>query len=151
MMAAKTGGPAPGAAHAGRPVLRRWRELRAPERAGPRPGAPGLSALSCERALLERFLKALAANREQDPKLHAIRRLLLEDGWLEPGCILFSQYYDSAYWLAEQLSATLPDEPVGIYAGAWRSGLMQGGAFQRLPRDTLKAQVRDGEIRPRRP
>jgi hypothetical protein len=66
-----------------------------------------------ERALLERFLKALAANQEQDPKL----------------------------------SATLPDEPVGIYAGAGRSGLMQGGAFQRLPRDTLKAQVRDGEIR----
>ena len=76
-----------------------------------------------------------------------MRRLLLDDGWLELGCILFSQYYDSAYWLAEQLSSTLPDEPVGIYAGAGRSGLMQGGAFQRLPRDTLKAQVRDGEIR----
>lgn len=100
-----------------------------------------------ERTLLERFLKALAANQEQDPKLHAIRRLLLDDGWLTLGCILFSQYYDSAYWLAERLSATLPDEPIGVYAGAGRSGIMQGGDFQRLPRDVLKEQVRDGVIR----
>ncbi len=71
-----------------------------------------------ERALLERFMKALATNREQDPKLHAVRDLLLERGWLELGCILFSQYYDSAYWLAEQLSGLLPEERIGIYAGA---------------------------------
>ncbi|WP_295889059.1 phospholipase D-like domain-containing anti-phage protein, partial [uncultured Thiohalocapsa sp.] len=100
-----------------------------------------------ERTLLERFLKALAANQEQDPKLHAVRRLLLDDGWLALGCILFSQYYDSAHWLAEQLSATLPAEPIGLYAGAGRSGLIRDGELQRLPRDALKEQVRDGAIR----
>lgn len=100
-----------------------------------------------ERTLLERFLKALAANQEQDPKLHAVRRLLLDDGWLALGCILFSQYYDSPRWLAEQLSATLPAEPIGLYAGAGRSGLIRDGELQRLPRDTLKEQVRDGDIR----
>ena len=102
---------------------------------------------AAERQLLERFLKALAANRQQDPKLRAIRGLLLEQGWLDLGCIVFSQYYDSVRWLAEALTAALPDEPIGLYAGSGRSGLMQGGLFRPRQRDLLKDQVRDGEIR----
>ncbi len=100
-----------------------------------------------ERALLERFLKALAANQERDPKVLAVRRLLLEDGWADLGCIVFTQYFDSATWLAGQLTAKLPGEEIGVYAGAGRSGVMHDGVFTGTARDLLKERVRRGEIR----
>ena len=87
-----------------------------------------------------------------DPKYREVERILLrgaaETGpWLREGCIIFSQYYDSARWLGEKLSAQLPDEPIAIYAGAARSGVLRGGEFTRLGRDALKESVRVGDIR----
>ena len=74
-------------------------------------------------------------------------RLLRADGWLGEGCIVFSQFYDSVWWLANQLSAELPDEPVGIYAGANRSGVLRGGVFERRSRDALKDAIHRRELR----
>jgi superfamily II DNA/RNA helicase len=100
-----------------------------------------------ERAVLERFLRALEANQERDPKYRIVREQLLDAGWRELGCIIFSQYFDSVYWLAEQLTEEMPDEAIGIYAGAQRSGVMHSSVFTRSPRDLLKERVRTGEIR----
>ena len=105
-----------------------------------------------ERLLLERCLAHLRANTAEDPKYREVERILL-DGlpgtrpWIEDGCIIFSQYFDSAEWVAGKLSARLPDETIGLYAGAGRSGIFHGGAFSRQERDTLKEGVRTGEIR----
>ena len=111
-------------------------------------GADRLRALTDEeRGALLRLTQALEANRELDPKLAVVRRLLVDDGWLERGCIVFSQYYDSVRWLAGRLARELPDEAIGIYAGADRSGVMRGGRFDRAPRDALKDAVRRGEVR----
>ena len=73
--------------------------------------------------------------------------MLVDEGWLQRGCIVFSQYYDSVWWLAHQLTIELPDEPVGVYAGANRSGVMQRAIFERRQRDKLKDAVRAGEVR----
>ena len=100
-----------------------------------------------ERDELLRLERALDANRERDPKYTVVRRLLVDEGWLQRGCIVFSQYFDSVEWLAQQLATDLPDEPIGIYAGANRSGLMQGGTFERRQRDALKDAVRRGGVR----
>ena len=100
-----------------------------------------------ERALLERLAETLEAHAEQDPKRAAVLRLLRDDGWLAEGCIVFSQFYDSVWWLANQLSDELPDEPVGIYAGANRSGVLRGGVFERRSRDALKDAIRGRELR----
>ena len=100
-----------------------------------------------ERAILERFLKALEANQERDPKYAIVRRQLVDEGWLNLGCIVFSQYFDSVWWLAGQLSNELPDEPIGIYAGAQKSGILLGGNVSRRQRDDLKAEVRAGRLR----
>ena len=51
------------------------------------------------------------------------------------GCIVFSQYFDSASWLAERLSRRLPEETIALYAGAGKSGLYRGGAFTRIDRE----------------
>ena len=100
-----------------------------------------------ERDTLVRLTKAMESNLERDPKLAAVRRLLVDELWLEQGCIVFSQYYDSVWWLANQLSRELPDEPIGIYAGTDRSGVLRGTAYERQPRDALKDLVRQGDLR----
>jgi hypothetical protein len=91
-----------------------------------------------ERNVLQRFLKALEANQERDPKYHIVRGQRLDRGWRELGCIIFSQYFDPVFWLAAQLTADMPDEEIGIYAGAQRSGIMHNGVFSRAQRDALK-------------
>lgn len=100
-----------------------------------------------ERAVLQRFLKALEANQERDPKYQIVRAQLLDHGWRELGCIVFSQYFDSVLWLAGQLTADMPEEEIGIYAGSQRSGVMHNGVFTSTPRDLIKERVRKGEIR----
>ena len=58
--------------------------------------------------------ESLEANQERDSNYAIVRRQLLDEGWLDRGCIVFSQYFDSVWWLAGQLSNELPDEPIGI-------------------------------------
>lgn len=99
-----------------------------------------------ERAHLEAFVDALRANSNDDPKLAAIIEKL-DAGWLEAGCILFSQYYDSASWLARTLSRHLPDETVALYTNASRSGFLRDGVFTPISRDEIKRQVQSGEVR----
>jgi len=105
-----------------------------------------------ERALLEKFLRLLEATREDDPKLQAVRRILLEgvddtQPWREYGCIIFSQYYDSAIWVAQRLSEYLPEEEVGLYAGIGKSRLFLAGSAERVGRDVLKERVQRGVLR----
>ena len=76
-----------------------------------------------------------------------VRDLLRNQGWLDLGCIIFSQYFDSVWWLANLLSSELPDEVIGIYAGSLKSGVILGGEYTRKDRDDLKAMVRKHEVR----
>ena len=118
--------------------------------------ADGIKALVPEeRGLLETFVAALESNRSDDPKAASVTRLLLEGApaaggisWLEMGCIVFSQYYDSVAWLADKLSGgPLADEPIGLYAGSGRSAIYHRGVRQAEDRETLKAMVQRGELK----
>lgn len=101
-----------------------------------------------ERSMLEQLLQALRANRSRDPKYEKVRQYLVDYRWLdERGCIIFSQYRDSVQWLAEQLSADLPDEVIAIYSGPQTSGLMQAGNWTPHTRESLKQLVGAGKIR----
>ena len=100
-----------------------------------------------ERSALARCLKALENNQERDPKYQKVLEYLIQHNWLERGCIIFSQYFDSIWWLANQLSNDLPDEVIGVYAGGTKSGIMTAGQYQKTSRDTIKQNVGKGEIR----
>lgn len=100
-----------------------------------------------ERSHLQAFVDALSANRERDPKYAVVMDCLRHRGWLEQGCIVFSQYFDSVWWLAKQLSKDLSGEPIGVYGGGQRSGIMRDDGFEHLDRDTLKRLVKRGELR----
>ena len=105
-----------------------------------------------EEAKLREFLVKLNAATGPDPKYAVVEHLLRAgvDGtgpWLERGCIIFSQFYDSAHWVAEQLSGRFPEETVALYAGGTCSGVFRRGEWTRLSRETVKANVMNGSIR----
>ncbi len=100
-----------------------------------------------ERLILTKLVNALLAYQDRDPKYAVVLRCLKNDGWLEKGCIIFSQYYTSIRWLAEQLTVEFPDEPIALYSGAAKTGIMQGGRWRQTTRESIKALVRTGELR----
>ncbi len=102
---------------------------------------------AAEREELQSFINMLEASSEKDPKYREVYRLLVRERWMERGCIVFTQYYDSAYWVAENLSRDLPQERIGIYAGGDKSGLFHNGVFTRKTKEEVKRMVRDHELK----
>lgn len=114
----------------------------------PRTGADvSRTLIPAERALLEQLVAALATNQQRDPKYARVVDCLRNRGWLEMGCIVFSQYRDSVRWLAEQLTEEFPNELIGLYSGPTTSGIMRQGQWTSATRDELKAMVWRGELR----
>ena len=110
---------------------------------------------SAERTSLERCLRLLREGGNKDPKLDALIGYLCGTypgttrRWLDLGCILFSQYYDTVRWVGDELAkrAEFAGLDIGLYAGSNRSGLWRNGKFQRCDRNDLKARVRAGELK----
>jgi superfamily II DNA/RNA helicase len=102
---------------------------------------------------LNRCLQLLRERRDYDPKLNEILAYLLgertKERWLDLGCILFSQYYDTVKWIGDELAkhTAFSSVDIGLYAGSNRSGIWRNGKFQRVDRDDLKKWVRAGELR----
>ena len=104
---------------------------------------------------MSRCLELLKQGGNKDPKLDALVGYLLgtaknvEKRWVDLGCILFSQYYDTVRWFGEELAkrSEFSGMEIGLYAGSNRSGVWIEGKFQRCERETLKARVRAGEIK----
>ena len=87
-----------------------------------------------------------------DSKLDTVKWFLTEfrtngKTWLAHGCIIFSQYYDTAQWIAGELARELDNEVVAVYAGIGKSGLFRGEQFNSVEREMIKAGVRTREIR----
>jgi superfamily II DNA/RNA helicase len=102
--------------------------------------------LQTERFYLEQIVMALS-RRPTDPKLDAVLCFLVERGWLDLGCIVFSQYYDTAHWIAQSLTARLPGESVALYAGAGKSGLFFDCEWRTVEREEIKEKVKERKIR----
>jgi len=64
-----------------------------------------------------------------------------------PGCIVFSQFYDTAYWVAKSLTARMPAERVALYAGAGKSGVFFDEEWRSVEREDIKNAVRDRRVR----
>ena len=99
-----------------------------------------------EREVLQRLITRLE-RVGADPKMEAVAHFLDKEKWLGLGVIIFSQYYDTAKWLADSLAARYSEEAVGLYAGAGRSRLYQRGDSVSVERETLKRMVAEHQIR----
>ncbi len=110
---------------------------------------------AAEIASLRRCLDLLKQGGNNDPKLEAVIGYLrgtqpgVTRGWLDLGCILFSQYYDTVRWVGDELvkRAEFAHMDIGLYAGSNRSGFWRDGKFQRCDRNVLKGRVRRGDIK----
>jgi len=105
-----------------------------------------------EAACLKEIENQLSRPEAVDSKLNTVKWFLTEfrtDGktWLEHGCIIFSQYYDTVEWIAKKLAKSFKDEVVAVYAGVGKSGLFRGEQFNNVEREVIKTAVRTREIR----
>lgn len=105
-----------------------------------------------EVACLQEIVRQLSRPEAVDSKLNTVKWFLSEfrtEGktWLEHGCIIFSQYYDTAQWIAEELAKQFNDEIVAVYAGLGKSGLFRGTQFNSVEREFIKSAVKKREIR----
>jgi hypothetical protein len=108
-----------------------------------------------EVASLSRCHKLLKEGGNRDPKLEALIGYLLGSRadagqrWMDLGCVLFSQYYDTVRWVGDELAkhADFAGMDIGLYAGSNRSGFWRDGHFQRCEREALKKRVRSGELK----
>jgi ERCC4-related helicase len=90
-----------------------------------------------------------------DPKLEALIGYLrgtrpgLTGSWLDHGCVLFSQYYDTVRWIGNEMAkrTEFAGMDIGLYAGSNRSGLWRSGKFQRCDRNILKDRVLAGDLK----
>ena len=108
-----------------------------------------------ELKALRRCLDLLKQGGNNDPKLEALIGYLrgtqpgVSRSWLDFGCILFSQYYDTVRWIGSEMAkrAEFAGMDIGLYAGSNRSGLWRDGRFQRCDRNVLKDRVRAGDLK----
>lgn len=100
-----------------------------------------------ERNALALFIKTLDENQDKDPKYALVLELLTKKGFKNKGCIIFSQYFDSAYWVAENLSNDLKGISIGLYAGGDKSGIVRDGKYHRHTKEDIKRMVKSREIK----
>jgi hypothetical protein len=108
-----------------------------------------------ELTSLGRCLQLLKEGGNNDPKLEAVVGYLrgTQQGttrsWLDLGCILFSQYYDTVRWVGDEMAKRVEFSgmDIGLYAGSNRSGFWRDGKFQRCDRNILKDRIRKGDLR----
>lgn len=106
-----------------------------------------------ETECLRELVKMLSLNHDNDPKYIKVLGILnngideSDQPWKDSGCIIFSQYYDSAYFVAEKLSKDLSDDVIGLYAGGDKSGYFLNGTYHKDSKDSIKEKVKKQEIK----
>lgn len=100
---------------------------------------------------LGNLVAVLNSNTDTDPKYNRVKVILTqgvegEGAWKDKGCILFSQYYDSALYVAERLSKDFPDVRIGLYAGGDKSCIYLNGSFKKETKDEIKRRVKNREL-----
>ncbi|HRC79891.1 MAG TPA: phospholipase D-like domain-containing protein [Sedimentibacter sp.] len=101
---------------------------------------------------LEKLVKVIKNNKDTDPKYEKVLSIL-ENGindegpWKDKGCIVFSQYFDSANYVAHLLSLDIKNTKIGLYAGGDKSGIYENGIFIKDTKERLKKAVREHEIK----
>lgn len=101
---------------------------------------------------LYELVKYLDLDKSEDPKYNEVLKILTEGtddtpAWKDLGCIVFSQYFDSAHFVAESLSHDIEDCLIGLYAGGDKSGYFLNGVFTKSTKEELKAKVKSREIK----
>lgn len=101
-----------------------------------------------ERQRLAEVIDNLRDNLNLDAKFARLKDFLFGQGWMDRGCIIFSQYYETASHFAEQLSLeeAMAGQEVPVYAGEGKAGIWLDGAWKTMPRTVLKERAKSGDF-----
>jgi len=97
--------------------------------------------------LLSKYVEALNSNNAIDPKYDKVISLLKDEKWIDKGVIIFSQYFDTARWVAENLSKEFSNLPIALYAGGDKSGEFRNGSFKKRTKEELKSGIKNHEYK----
>jgi SNF2 family DNA or RNA helicase len=104
-----------------------------------------------EIELLRRFVKILEAHQQKDPKYDLLKKILTEnfiiEPWIDRGCIVFSQYFDTIKWICNRFANEYQDVMFGLYAGSDKSGVYERGIFYRRSKEEIKKMVRNKQLK----
>lgn len=113
-----------------------------------------------EKDILEKYVKsleiALKVNEKIDPKYDKVVDILSNGvvykgiktkPWRDLGCIIFTQYFDTANWVAKNISSTFINMKIGLYAGGDKSCIYENGIATKQSRDILKQMVKNRELK----
>lgn len=100
---------------------------------------------------LERFVKILEVHQSKDPKYELLKKILTEnhivEPWINRGCIIFSQYFDTIKWICDRFASDFPSIMFGLYAGSDKSGIYENGLFYRKSKEDIKKMVRNKQLK----
>ena len=113
--------------------------------------SPFKNLSSEEGEQLERFVKILEVHQDKDPKYDLLKKILTEnhivEPWINRGCIVFSQYYDTIKWVSDKFASEFPSITFGLYAGSNKSGIYENGIYHRKEKDDIKKMVRNKQLK----
>jgi SNF2 family DNA or RNA helicase len=110
------------------------------------------SSLSTEEKEILYEVLIFLKNAKNDPKLKSVLTFLQEiktedKNWKEHGCIIFSQYYDTANFFAENIAKQFPEIPIGLYAGMGKSKWIKSDNSVNVKREDIKLAVKNKKIK----
>jgi len=113
--------------------------------------SPFKNLTKAEVTVLESFVKILELHQEKDPKYNLLKLILMENDmgepWINRGCIIFSQFFDTVKWMCDRFAKEFPDVALGLYAGSEKSGIYEKGNYHRKSKEEIKKKVRQKELK----
>jgi len=114
------------------------------------PSLPELiaSATTEESQKLAEIIEQLHGSLHLDAKLSRLKEFLFHRRWADRGCIVFSQYYETASRFAELLSREthLAGREIPVYAGEGKAGIWMDGEWTPADRRVLKDRAARGDF-----
>lgn len=115
------------------------------------PDSPFKNLTRDEMNCLTRFVKILEEHQEKDPKYDLLKKILTEkhivEPWIDRGCIVFSQYFDTIKWVCDKFAKDFPKISFGLYAGSDKSGIYENGIYYRKTKEDIKKMVRTKQLK----
>ena len=100
---------------------------------------------------LKRLVRILEEHQDKDPKYDLLKQILTEEHiqepWIDRGCIVFSQFYDTIKWVCDRFAKDFSNITFGLYAGSDKSGIYENGIYHRKAKEDIKKMVRNKQLK----
>jgi superfamily II DNA or RNA helicase len=101
-----------------------------------------------EAEILAEIIENLKNNLNLDAKFIRLKEFLFNRRWADRGCIVFSQYYETAAYFAQMLSTDplVGGREIPVYAGESKAGIWTNGEWRNVERKILKDRAKQGDF-----